>query len=62
MVFLIYVSSDQKLIEVINKIAPEHLELNIKKYKNIINKNYKCWFCFYWQIFYRGSWRLFSWN
>ena len=34
----IYVSSDQKLIEVINKIAPEHLELNIKKYKNIINK------------------------
>ena len=35
---LIYVSSDQKLVEVINKIAPEHLELNIKKYKNIINK------------------------
>jgi histidinol dehydrogenase len=35
---LIYVSSDQKLIEVINEIAPEHLELNIKKYKNIINK------------------------
>ena len=35
---LIYVSSDQKLIEVINKIAPEHLELNIKKYKKIINK------------------------
>ena len=34
----IYVSSDQKLIEVINKIAPEHLELNIRKYKNIINK------------------------
>ena len=35
---LIYVSSNQKLIEVINKIAPEHLELNIRKYKNIINK------------------------
>ena len=35
---LIYVSSDQKLIDVINTIAPEHLELNIKKYKNIINK------------------------
>ena len=34
----IYVSSNQKLVEVINKIAPEHLELNIKKYKNIINK------------------------
>ena len=35
---LIYVSSDQKLIEVINEIAPEHLELNIRKYKNIIKK------------------------
>ena len=32
---LIYVSSDQKLIEVINKIAPEHLELNIRKYKKL---------------------------
>ena len=35
---LINVSSDQKLVEVINKIAPEHLELNIKNYKNIVNK------------------------
>ena len=35
---LISVSSDTKLIEVINTISPEHLELNIKKYKNIINK------------------------
>jgi histidinol dehydrogenase len=35
---LIYVSSDQKLIEVINKIAPEHLELNIKNYKNVVNR------------------------
>ncbi len=35
---LIYVSSDQKLIEVINKIAPEHLELNIKNYKSLVNK------------------------
>jgi len=35
---LINVSSDQKLIKVINKIAPEHLELNLKNYKNIVNK------------------------
>ena len=35
---LISVSSDQKLIKVINTIAPEHLELNIKNYKNVINK------------------------
>ena len=35
---LISVSSDQKLIKVINTIAPEHLELNIKNYKNVVNK------------------------
>ena len=35
---LINVSSDQKLIEVINRIAPEHLELNIKNYKNYVNR------------------------
>ncbi len=35
---LINISSDQKLIEVINKIAPEHLELNIKNYKSLVNK------------------------
>ena len=35
---LINVSSDQKLIKVINTIAPEHLELNIKNYKNVVNK------------------------
>ncbi len=35
---LISVSSDQKLIEVINTIAPEHLELNIKNYKNVVNR------------------------
>jgi len=35
---LISVSSDKKLIEVINKIAPEHLELNIKNYKNVVNR------------------------
>ena len=35
---LISVSSDQKLIEVINRIAPEHLELNIKNYNNYVNR------------------------
>jgi histidinol dehydrogenase len=35
---LIHMSSDQKIIDTINKIAPEHLELNIKNYKNIVRK------------------------
>ena len=35
---LIYIALDQKIIEVVNKIAPEHLELNIKNYKKIVNK------------------------
>jgi histidinol dehydrogenase len=35
---LIHMSSDQKIIDTINKIAPEHLELNIKNYKNIVGK------------------------
>ena len=35
---LMHVTSDQKIIDVINKIAPEHLELNIKNYKKIVNK------------------------
>jgi len=35
---LIYISSDQKLIETVNKISPEHLELNIKNYKSIVKK------------------------
>ena len=35
---LIHVSSDKKIIDVINKIAPEHLELNIKNYKSFIPK------------------------
>ncbi len=33
---LIHIGSDKKIIEVINKIAPEHLELNIKNYKSFI--------------------------
>jgi len=35
---LIYMSSDQKIIDTVNKIAPEHLELNIKNYKNMVKK------------------------
>ena len=35
---LMYVSSDAKIISVINKIAPEHLELNIKNYKTLVSK------------------------
>ena len=35
---LMHVTSDQKIIDIINKIAPEHLELNVKNYKKIVNK------------------------
>jgi histidinol dehydrogenase len=35
---LMYVSSEAKIISVINKIAPEHLELNVKNYKSFISK------------------------
>ena len=35
---MMYVKSDKKIIQVINKIAPEHLELNIKNYKSYISK------------------------
>ncbi|MGA1112880.1 MAG: histidinol dehydrogenase [Candidatus Pelagibacter sp.] len=35
---LLYIKSDQKIIEVVNKIAPEHLELNVKNYKQLVSK------------------------
>ncbi len=35
---LMYISSDTKIISVVNKIAPEHLELNIKNYKSLVPK------------------------
>jgi histidinol dehydrogenase len=35
---LIYINSDKKIIDVVNKIAPEHLELNVKNYKSIVSK------------------------
>ena len=33
-----YISSDKKIVEVVNRIAPEHLELNVKNYKSFIPK------------------------
>ncbi len=35
---LMYISSDDKISSVVNKIAPEHLELNIKNYKSLVPK------------------------
>ena len=35
---LMYISSDKKIIQIVNKIAPEHLELNIKNYKSFVGK------------------------
>jgi len=35
---LMYVNSDKKIIDIINKISPEHLELNIKNYKSFVPK------------------------
>jgi len=34
----IYIVSHKKIIEIINKIAPEHLELNIKNYQNMVSR------------------------
>ncbi len=35
---LMHINSDKKIIEIVNKIAPEHLELNVKNYKSFIPK------------------------
>jgi histidinol dehydrogenase len=35
---LMYVGSDKKIIDIVNKIAPEHLELNIKNYNLFASK------------------------
>ncbi len=35
---LMYISKDDKIINIVNKIAPEHLELNIKNYKSLVSK------------------------
>ena len=35
---LMHIGSDKRIIELVNKIAPEHLELNVKNYKSFIPK------------------------
>ena len=35
---LMYINSDNKIADVVNKIAPEHLELNIKNFKSLVPK------------------------
>ena len=35
---LMHVNSDKKIINIVNKIAPEHLELNVKNFKSIVSK------------------------
>ena len=35
---LMNVSSDKKIIDIINRIGPEHLEINIKNYKSLLPK------------------------
>ena len=35
---LMHINSDKKIVEVSNKISPEHLELNVKNYKSFIPK------------------------
>ena len=35
---LIQVSSDKEIVDIVNRIAPEHLELNVKNYKSFIPK------------------------
>ena len=37
---LIHIASNKKIAEIVNKIAPEHLELNIKNYKSLTPKIY----------------------
>ena len=37
---LMHITSNEKIVETVNKIAPEHLELNIKNYKSLIPKIY----------------------
>jgi histidinol dehydrogenase len=35
---LMHINSDRQIVDVVNKIAPEHLELNVKNYKSFIPK------------------------
>mgnify|MGYP001165305613 FL=1 len=35
---LIQANSDKKIIDIVNRIAPEHLELNVKNYRSLVSK------------------------
>ncbi len=35
---LIHINSDKKIATIVNKIAPEHLELNVRNYKSLVPK------------------------
>ena len=35
---LMHVSSEKKIIDIVNRVAPEHLELNVKNYKSFVPK------------------------
>ncbi len=35
---IMHIGSDKKIIEIVNQIAPEHLELNVKNYKTLASK------------------------
>ena len=35
---LIHINSEKKIVEIINRVAPEHLELNVKNYKGLVSK------------------------
>jgi histidinol dehydrogenase len=35
---MMHITSDKKIIDVVNKIAPEHLELNVKNYNSFVSK------------------------
>ena len=36
---MIYANSTQKILKVVNQIAPEHLELYVKNLKNYLKRN-----------------------
>ena len=35
---LMHINSNRKIIDIVNKISPEHLELNVKNYKSLVKK------------------------
>ncbi len=39
---IVYVQNDKQVIDVINEIAPEHLELNVINFKKYLDKIYNC--------------------